>query len=69
MTGNACCCTDYTGGGLTFKVEHQIAGRIFIAVCCFEIYRKNLWNVIKDTELTVRDFVYTGLRLLGYVKE
>jgi hypothetical protein len=52
-------------GGLTPKAEHQIAGRIFVAVCPFEINRKTLWNVIqvKDTELTVHDFVCTGLRV------
>jgi len=50
-------------GGLPRKAEKQIAGRIFIAVCPFEINRKSLWNVATDKELTVNGSVCTGLRV------
>jgi hypothetical protein len=48
-------------GGLSRKAEKQIAGRIFIAVCPFEINSKSLWNAVTDRELTVNGSVYTGI--------
>jgi hypothetical protein len=56
------------GSGLTRKAENQITGRIFTAVCPFEINTKSLWNVIRDSELTVHGFGCAELRQ-RYVKE